>query len=138
MANPRRPNEFLTEPYSYPWEHPANADGGSVEEKLDVLTRRVKITRVKYVNKTGLAEHAANFATLQVKNGATVVASWTTDSGSSASDVSIPADTFIELTLATDDADLIFAAGDVLSFVVAEAGTTTVPAGRVVIEGIYI
>lgn len=137
MAETRRANQFLQEKYRLAYSHVANSNAGTVTVKLDKLTSRMRVTRVKYINVTGLAEDATNAAILSVQNGSTVVASWNTDSDSSASDVSIPANTFIDLTLSTTTTELVFAAGDVLSFVIAESGTTTVPAGLVIVEGVY-
>lgn len=134
---PKRPNEFLQEPYILRYEHVANANGGTVTTKLDKLTRRMKVTRVKYINPTGLAEHSTNVGIISIKNGATVVATWRTDADDMVADASIPANTFMDLTLATDTADRVFEIDDVLSLVVDEEGTTTVPAGRVVVEGVY-
>jgi hypothetical protein len=132
---PRRPNQFLQEVYRTEYDHAAAADADQTVH-LDKLTRRMKVTKVKYINPTGLAEHAANHAKIQILNGATVVAEKNTDSAG-AGDNGIPANTFIDLTLSATAADLLFDADDVLTFKIDESGTTTVPAGRVVVEGVY-
>ena len=100
--------------------------------------KRLRVDSVQYINVTGLAEASANAALLSVNNGATVIASWDTDSDLSATDVSIPADAFIDFNMAADDEDRIVEEGDVLSFVINESGTTTVPAGRVIVHGRYV
>jgi hypothetical protein len=138
MTDPRRPNQLLDEPFYLRHEFAANADGGTVTTKLHKFSRRCKITKARVHTVAGLAEHGTNVVVLSVKNGATTVASHSTDSDLMATDAGLPADDFLDLTLATDEADRIFEAGDVLSFVNAEAGTTNVPAGAVTVEGRYL
>ena len=120
-----------------PCDHAEAADT-DLNVKFWKVPRALRVTRVLYINVTGLAEHATNAAIVALKKGATTVASWNTDSDLSGSDVSIPANTFIELNLTATDADRVFAAGDIMSLDIDESGTTTVPAGKVVVEGIYL
>lgn len=92
------------------------------------------IDRVSYINPTGLTGDAANVFKGEVKNGSTVMATvfnTETDAGGA----TLAADTFVEATLSATAAALWLAAGDVMSFVLTEGGTATLPAGRLVIEG---
>lgn len=112
-------NASLTADLTYKlWEVPAG--------------RKFRLDRVTYVNPTGLAEDAANYFNVSVNNGATLAANWSTETGQEGT---LAADTFVDLTLATAEADRIFAAGDELSAVFDETGTATLPAGQLVIEG---
>lgn len=133
----RRPNDHLQERFQMSYDHAQAADVDFAIQ-LFKFERRCRITRVFYNNVTGLAENAANHAKIQVKNGlaGAVAAEWDTNSAG-AGDNSIPANVPINLTLSATDANRNFAVGDILVFAIDESGTTTVPAGRVVIEGIY-
>jgi len=99
--------------------------------------KSLRVVQVDYINPTGLAEHADNHFEVAIKNGATTMASWSTDADG-AGDNSIPADTFITLTNSSTDANLVAAAGDVLSLVLTEGGTATLPVGRVVVHYRYV
>jgi hypothetical protein len=98
--------------------------------------RAARIDKVFYINPTGLAGHGSNTFTLSLKNGETVMASWSTDTDDG--EGSIPADEFIELTLSATDADLVAVADDVLSMLFDEGGTASLPPGRFLIHGRYL
>jgi hypothetical protein len=117
------------------FDHAAAADADRTD-KMWKLPRAFRVERVMYVNPTGLAAHAANFFTVKLTKGATVVASWSTETGE---DGTIAADTFVELNLSATDADRVFAADDEMKLFLDEAaGTATLPAGRVIVEGFYL
>jgi hypothetical protein len=88
-------------------------------------TKRVRITKVQYVNPTGLAADAANFFVLSIRNGATIVADWSTETGQEGA---IGAGEYENFTLGAD-ADLVLEAGEKLHYVLDETGTGTLPAG---------
>jgi len=118
-----------------PFDHAAAADADRTD-KLWKLPRAFRVERVLYVNPTGLVEHAANFFVIKLTKGATVVASWSTETGQEGT---LTADTFVELTLSSTDANLVFAAGDEMKLFLDEAaGVATLPAGRLVVEGFYL
>jgi hypothetical protein len=96
---------------------------------------RFLVEQVRYVNPTGLAVHATNFFDIQVKNGATVVANWSTETGEEGA---LVADTHVDFTLSVVDGALVLEADDVLSVNLEENGTQTLPAGRFQIEGRYL
>lgn len=134
----RLPNDHRQEEYFLAYDHAQLTDDLTV--KLDKIPagKRVRIDSVQYINPTGLAEDTTNVFALSLKNGSTVMASWSTDSDLLAADASIPADTFMSLTLSATDANLILAGGDVLSLFFDEGGSATLPPGRIVIRGRYV
>lgn len=125
----------IGEPFAITYDHDENDDGGTVEIKLATAERKIRVDRVEYINPTGLAAHASNFAVISLKNGAVVVADWSTETGEEGT---IEANTPIDLTLSATDTERVVDAGDTLSLSVAESGSTTVPAGRVVVYGRYL
>ncbi len=146
MTAPRRPQDLYQERTDFRWskdfgpslmlaafDHPENADGGSVSKKVMYAHDRHVVTGVRYVNPTGLAAHNDNFATLSVLQAAVVVATQLTDANGGG--ISLGVNTYHELPLAAAQADRIVEAGEELACVVAEAGTTTVPPGRFEIWG---
>ncbi len=143
---PRRPNDYLQDIAIINWsksfgpssliaafEHPENADGGSVSKKVHYAHERKVVTGVRYVNPTGLAGHNDNFATLSVLQNAVVVATQLTDANGGG--ITLDANAYVELPLAAAVADRVVEVGEELACVVAEAGTTTVPPGRFEIWG---
>lgn len=97
--------------------------------------RQFLVEQVRYVNPTGLAADASNHFDIQVKNGATVVANWSTETGEEGA---LTADLHVDLSLSTVAGALLLDVDDVLSLNLAETGTQTLPAGRIQIEGRYI
>lgn len=93
-------------------------------------TRAFRVDRVWYNNPTGFAASTTDYWTITIKDGSTVLASWsthTTDQG--ALTANTPVDLVIQST--TD-----LAAGDTLTVVFTTTGApASLPAGRLVIEG---
>ncbi len=87
---------------------------------------KVRIDKVKYVNPTGLVADAANYFVIQLKQGAVVLASWSTQTGQQGA---IAANTYIDLVLSATDDDLIIDPGEALTLVLTKTGTQTLPAG---------
>ncbi len=94
--------------------------------------KRTRIERVDYYSQVGLAEDATNAFAVSVKNGATVVADGVNTDSDGAGSNSLAAATFVTLTNGAA-ADRILAAGDVLSALLDESGTATLPAGTFVV-----
>lgn len=94
--------------------------------------RKFRLRRAVYINPTGLAADPTNYFDVEVLKGATVMAKWSTLTGS---DGALVADTPTTLALSATDASRVAAAGDVISLSLNETGTATLPAGRIVIEG---
>ena len=96
--------------------------------------RSFRVDSAKYINPTGLARDDSNFFEVAVKKGSTTMASLNTGPVAGAG-AAIAADTFTALTLSATEANQVAAADDVLSLVLDETGTATLPAGRIVVEG---
>lgn len=90
--------------------------------------RQCRVKSVQYHNLTGLATHADNWFVIALKQGSVVVADWSTDTGEEGT---IAADTHVSLTLSATAADLIIEPDEVLSLMLTEGGTATLPAGQI-------
>ena len=134
----RRPNQTEQERIVLSFDHPEVTDITVWKFFKVPAGRKLRIDAAEYINPTGLAEDTTNVFALAVKHGATTVASWSTDSDLLATDASIPADTFMTLTPAASDADLVAPAAAVLSLTATEGGTATLPAGRLVLHCRYV
>lgn len=95
-------------------------------------TKRVRVKKAQYFNATGLAANGANFFALSIRNGATVIASWSTITGGEGT---IGAGEIENMTLSVVDADLVLEANEKLHFVLDETGTATLPAGTFYVWG---
>lgn len=134
---PRQPNREIQERITLTYDH-AQLTGDLTVKLYDVPAgRKLKVERVRYINPTGLAEDAANYFAISVKNGSTVVAGPLSTDSAGAGTNSIAADTFTAITVATDGSEVLDA-GDVLSVLFDETGTATLPAGRVVIDALLV
>ena len=130
----RRPNDFLSDRVVLFQDHAsATAD---TTTRLFKARRKFLVEQVRYINPTGLAVDAANFFDVKIQNGAVVMAEWSTET--TVGEGAFVADTYVDLTLSTVAGALVLDADDVLSLVLDETGTATLPAGRVQIEGRYI
>lgn len=93
----------------------------------------IQVDRCLLILPAGLAANVSNFVTAAlVKNGSTVVASWST---STVGQGTITAQTPVEMVLSGTLANLFVADGDVLDLLLTVTGTVTVPLGRIVVEG---
>lgn len=100
--------------------------------------KTLRVTKVEYINPTGLAEHADDWFSISLKQAAVTVAGpFSTDSDGAGTN-SLAADTWTTLTLSATPADLIIEAGEGLTFDATEGGTATLPPGRLVVHGRYI
>jgi hypothetical protein len=122
-------------------DHPAETGDATI--KFHKCLRKFRVEKVEYINPTGLATDNTNSFEVALKNGTTKVAAWNTDGDATginggATEGSITANTFLTLTKSSTDANLVFAAGDVMSLSMDETGDTTLPAGRMVVHGRYL
>jgi hypothetical protein len=97
--------------------------------------KKLRVVGVDYINPTGLAEDAANYFNIKVLKDATVMASWSTETGQQGT---IAADTFVALANSATDADLVAAAAAIIALFLDETGTATLPAGRVAIRALLL
>ena len=91
-------------------------------QRMPNIPRDFKVDSVQYSLPAGVAANASNFWTVTLKNGATTVASWTTQTGV-AGQGTITANTPIALVLSTTDANLVFGAGSSPTLVFTKTGT---------------
>lgn len=135
---PRRPSDFEQERVVIVFDHPGSLTADTTY-KFWQAPRPCKVTDVRYINPTGLAEHSTNAFAGSVKNGSTVVATlFDTDSDEAGADNSLAADTFVTGVIVA--AAAVLAADDVLSLFLDEdaAGAATFPAGRLQVEVVYL
>ncbi len=114
--------------------HAQNTNAGDQSNFMYVVPagRSFILDEAWYYNATGLVADNDNFATISVKKTTTVMASLLTDADGGGATIS--AATATEMTNASEAARTA-SAGEVITFHVAESGTTTVPAGSVVVTG---
>ena len=83
-----------------------------------------------------MTQDAANYWTIALKNGSTVVASWSTLTGSEGT---LTGGTHAEMTLSATDANLVFAAADIATLVLTKTGSPApLPAGLLTVHGRYV
>lgn len=137
MPMPRQ-NDFgdLTETFDLgPYEH-ANAIAATTVVKLVTARRRFRVERVEYINPTGYVQDATNFYTLELRKGATVIASWSLLTGAQGT---IAADIAVNLVLSATDANRVVQAGDLLSWaMVKTAAAANLPLGRFNVSGRFV
>jgi hypothetical protein len=132
-AKPKNPyqQEIVLGPFLH-----AQVTGDATTRIMQVPAgKRFRVDGVKYFNATGLAANASNFANIKLLKGATVAFNWSTQTGQQGT---IAADTHVDMVGSATDADKVFAAGDVMSLFLDLSGTTTLPAGQIVVYGRYV
>lgn len=131
----RTPNDVLTEYTEVPYEH-AGAVAATVVHKLRVIRRPMRIEKVDYILPAGYTQDAANYYVIELRKGATVIASWSCQTGQQGT---ITADTPVSLVLSATDANRVCAAGDVLSLALVKFGAAAnLPLGRMCAHGLYV
>lgn len=131
----RRIDRYRAERVTLQYDFASSADADISARLYEVPAGRTFVMERAYVNlPAGLAENAANWVDFQIKNAAVVVANWSTDLDLAGTNT-IAANTPKTLTPNADPATKAFAAGEFVDFLANEDGTTTIPAGRVVVEG---
>lgn len=124
----RRKNQYVQETLSLSFDHAQVT--GTTTWKIWKAPWAGKLSRASYINVTGLAADGTNQFALTIQNGSTVMASGV----GNVSPDAIAANTFEDFANSATAADLVFAAGDVISLVATEAAAATLPAGRVTLE----
>lgn len=129
----RRPNDFLQERFFLAFDHVSVTADTTIKLYKVPAGRSLRIDRVSYINPTGLAQDASNTFNIKITDGTVVIANWDTTTGAQGT---LTADTFVELVLIEDTgSNRTLAAADVLTLLLDETGTATLPAGRIVVEG---
>lgn len=134
----REQNDVFTEQTEVPYEHVAIAATGAI--KLRTNQRPIRVERCEYDNVTGFVQDPANFWTIQLLFGATVVASWSTQTGAQGT---IAADTFVTMTLNATDALRVALASSLAPVVISLGFVKTgapanLPLGRIVAHCKYV
>ncbi len=104
--------------------------------KLRTIRRPMRVEYVELILPAGYTQDAANFYTIELRKGATVIASWSCQTGAQGT---IAADTFVSLVLSATDANRVCAPGNVLSLALVKSGSAAnLPIGRVVAHCKYV
>lgn len=109
----------------------AAATADSLANQVYKALTDLEVVKAEVLSVTGLAAHATAYFTITIKNGATVIATWSTLLGAEGT---LTANTFMAMTLAAAISDRRALEGDVLTLSLDETGDTTLPAGRVVLH----
>lgn len=136
-ATAPRPNPLHeAEPFEFPFAHPALTSTTTTvfwKARADY-----RIDSVEYVNQTGLAEDATNVFKGEIKRGSTILFTLFNTDSDGAGDNNLTAATFVAATPNEDPEELVGEKDDVLSLVMTEGGTATLPAGHFIMRGFYI
>lgn len=97
--------------------------------------RKLRLDRATYLNVTGLARSDTDSFVVEIRNGATVVATLSNTGTVVSGGAALAANTFVEGVKTATDSDLVFEADEELTFVATETGTATLPAGSYIVEG---
>lgn len=116
-----------------------NAAGSPLAEVGYPITKACKVKRIRALPATTLATHAANYVTGTIAKrdgaggGATTIGAFTTNSTGGAA-LTAMVHTIVSITAGTES----LSAGQVLTYALVDAATTTEPAVRVVVELEYV
>lgn len=136
MNPPRFIDVDRAQAWSLEREHAAITADGSVKLYKVATGQQLVLTRVLYLNATGLAADATNAFAVTIQNASTVAATIAnTDSDDDPAGASIAANTFVEGVLSATLANRVFDAGEEVSLNFDEDGTATLPAGFVRLDG---
>lgn len=137
MPGTKRPLELFQEPWSRDYSHASLTATTTVKLFTVPTGKTLRLDRVWYNNPTGLAGASGNAFKLEIRQGATVINTvFNTDTG--AGGATLAADTPTTGTMSATDANLVLAAGTVLTAVFTETGTATLPVGDLHLEGRYV
>ena|SRR5688572_8236862 len=132
----RRPNDVEVEKFTLLKEHGALTDTTTINVYKVPTGRTLRLDRVSYINVTGLLEdNANNFAGAILNDATTVATLFNTDANLDPdTGASLEADTFVEGAFVSE-ALRVFDAAEIVSLVLTETGTATLPAGTLILEG---
>lgn len=134
MSN-REPNDAFTEFTEIPYSWPA-AIAATDTLPQRVIRRDMRVEKIDLVVDTTYANDAANFYVITVQKGATVIATWSTQTGQQGA---LTADTFVSMTLSATDANRVCHVGDVFQVVFTKNGAAAnLPIGRICAHCKYV
>ncbi len=119
----------------------SGAVAATATQKVPKLPRDYRVASVQLYVPAGFVASATDYWTVALKNGSTVVASWSTQTtgGSPGGQGTITAATPVVMTNNATDASLVFAAGDVPSLVMTKTGTpSSLPLTRIDVHGEFV
>lgn len=135
MSVPKRPSREQTV-FTKTQTHPAvTATAAAVKFWKNKTGRQLKVTSVQYLNVTGLAQDPSNSFKISLNQASVEVAKWSTTTGQEGT---VTADTHMNMTLSATPADLIIEPDEVLSVVLTETGTASLPAGQLEVTGLLL
>lgn len=132
---PRRIDPNRAEKVMIPFAHGSVTADTTVKLWTVPSGRSLRITRVWYNNPTGLAQDASNTFNIKITDGTNIAASWDTTTGAQGT---LTADTPVDLVLSATDANRVIAENEVVTLLLDETGTATLPAGVGMIEGYLV
>lgn len=132
----RRRDDFRGEFFSLPFAHGSTTADTPTKLYKVPAGKSLRLTRVGYVNPTGLAVDASNFFNLEIGDGTNVAFSWSTET--TVGQGALPANDFVEFAESATKAFLTLGPGEVLTLNLNETGAATLPAGSGVIEGYFV
>ncbi len=115
--------------------------GATATHKSTAIPRDFRVSTVQLYVPAGFVASATDYWTVALKNGSTVVASWSTQTtgGSPGGQGAITALTPVVMTNSATDASLVFASGDVPSLVMTKTGTpASLPFTRLDAHGKFV
>jgi hypothetical protein len=130
----QRPSREQT-PFFLRYDHAQVTGDTTVRLLKNTSGQQLRIDEIVYINPTGLAQDGSNYFAIQVKQGSVVVGEWSTLTGAEGT---IAADTYVALDLSDTDADLIIEDDEILTLLLDETGTATLPAGSIEIRGRFV
>lgn len=114
-------------------QHQHDAITVTTSQAIFKTIRNAHVTRVSYISYTGVVADAVNYVVIEAKNGATVMGTWSTQTGQQGT---IAANTSVDLVL-PGTSDETLGADDTLSLSVTVFAAGSLPAGRINSEGYY-
>lgn len=133
---PRRIDKFRAEPFRIPFAHGSTTADTTTKLYLVDAGQSFVITRVSYINPTGLAASATDFFNLKITDGTNIAANWSTVN--TGGEGALTADTGVEFTLSATLANRTIAGGEYVTLFLDETGTATLPAGSGFVEGYLV
>lgn len=135
MSTPLDPQTMFTERAPFQRSCPATSATSTYPIATPSPTRKFRVERVEIMVDATYTSDATNYYVLTLQKGATVIATWSTLTGAEGT---LTGGTPGVMTLSGTDANLVLAAGDVLSLVATKnaAGANITP--RVVAHGRFV
>jgi hypothetical protein len=110
--------------------------GATTTQKFCKVPRIYRVDDVEWLTPTTVTQDAANYWDIELMNGSTSVAKWSTLTSAQGT---ITGGTGVTLVNSATDASLVFAAGDTMSLVLTKHGSpAALPPGRLTVHGHYV